>query len=119
MCAECTDVKVYLTGFGGSDETVDIGDGIRAVVADGINVDAVLLRVPCCFCAKGSHASALKEKVAYFQLCLGAGRSEESCHMCPSAGQTAEVNGVEVNHVEDIFHVNVAKVNRQRVVDGA
>ena len=89
---------------------VDVCLCVLAVGGDGVDVDLLLVAVPVDEGAECSHASVFEGEVVDVQVGVGSHLTEGCADEGVARGLAAEVDGVEVDEVEDIGHVDILQV---------
>ena len=92
------------------DIAVDMCLCVLAVGGDGVDVDLLLVAVPVDEGAERSHASVFEGEVVDAQVGVGSHLTEGCADEGVARGLAAEVDGVEVDEVEDIGHVDILQV---------
>ena len=96
---------------------VDVCLCVLAVVGDGVDVDLLLLAVPVDEGVECSHASVFEGEVVDAQVGVGSHLTEGCADEGVARCLAAEVDGVEVDQVEDIGHVDILQVYVYGVAD--
>ena len=74
-------------------------------------VEVVQLSVSCQY----SHTTILETELVHLQVGRCFWLVEYVCHESPTRGHTAEINGMEIDQIENILHVNILQVGKERI----
>ena len=96
-------------------KAIDIRKDSRPVVGLGIDVNLLLLLVPEHEGMQDAHASPFKLEIVDIQAGMAVEIIKERLDDGLSRGFAAELHGIEIHQVQDILHLHLVQVYRQRV----
>ena len=103
--------------LGWGDPTLHRGAGMAGGVADvGVEMDVALLGVPQSANLHVAHVAVVEGEVADAEVGVERGALHRLRHDCLSAGEPAEVDGMELDDVEDVLQADVIEVDTDGVV---